>query len=467
MMDLLRHVARHAERRPKWVAYREVTNTSATARTQTYAGLVQAVSEVSSRLRTVFAAGSTLLVRIPNTCDYPAAFLGVLAAECAAFPVPADAAEPEVCAAIDQSGAVAVIGPGLTISPSGRVPMGQRRHGLLLQSSGTTGRPKIVYRPAAAVDAVCANMVGAIGFTDTDRVLATVPLCHSYGLEHGLLAPLTAGASIHLCQGFDLHLVLGQLAGAGISVFPAVPSMFEMLAQLADERSRFPALRTTYSAGGQLPSGIAEAFFRKYGLRIAQLYGASEVGSVTFTRSDDPAFDSSSVGRPMHGVDIRIGAVNDQAQVQPTGTDGQVLVRATSMFTGYLNGESGVTSDGFFPTGDLGRVDASGNLTITGRIKLLIDVGGLKVNPLEVEEVLRQHPGVAACVAVPMRLSETISRIRAVVVPVDPATPPAAEELRRFARARLTPHKVPRVFEFRDKLPTSATGKILRHLVEA
>ena len=167
----------------------------------------------------------------------------------------------------------------------------------------------------------------------------------------------------------------------------------------------------------------------------------------------------------MNGVEVRVEPVN--LSTDSHSGDGQILVRATSMFAGYLTGEPVLTSDGFFPTGDLGRIDAHGNLTVTGRIKLLIDVGGLKVNPLEVEDVLQQHPGVAACVVVPIRLSETISRIKAVVRPTDPASPPAVDELRRFARARLTPHKIPRVFEFRDALPTSPAGKILRHLVEA
>lgn len=467
MMDLIQHVASHAERRPDAVAYREVTNAPATARSVTYAQLARSVDDFAATIRTQFPVGSTLVVRIPNTCDYPAAFLGTLAAGCAAFPVPADIAEPELRSAIEQSQAVAVVGTGLTMTPTGQSPSDGRRHGLLLQSSGTTGRPKIVYRPAAAVDAACANMVAAVGSTESDRVLATVPLCHSYGLEHGLLAPMTAGATVHLCQGFDLHLVLGELTGAGVTLFPAVPSMFEMLAQLADDRTRFPSLRTTYSAGGPLPKGVSDTFHRKYGLRIAQLYGASELGSVTFTRTDDPAFDPASAGRPMNGVTVRIASPSDANATLPSGDEGQVLVRATSMFAGYLNGDSGITADGFFPTGDLGRLDAHGNLTITGRIKLLIDVGGLKVNPLEVEDVIRQHPGVAACVAVPIRLSETICRIKAVVQPADLANPPSVEDLRRFTRARLTPHKVPRIFELRDSLPTSATGKILRHLVEA
>jgi acyl-CoA synthetase (AMP-forming)/AMP-acid ligase II len=148
---------------------------------------------------------------------------------------------------------------------------------------------------------------------------------------------------------------------------------------------------------------------------------------------------------------------------------GHVAVSAASMLRGYLGDDhSPTTIDGFFPTGDLGRLDERGNLTITGRIKLLIDVGGLKVNPLEVEQVLAEHPGVATCVVVPVRVSETVSRLKAIVTPrPDVAEPLEPAALRSFARSRLAGYKVPRVFEVRDRLPTSATGKILRHLVKA
>jgi long-chain acyl-CoA synthetase len=140
------------------------------------------------------------------------------------------------------------------------------------------------------------------------------------------------------------------------------------------------------------------------------------------------------------------------------------------MLSHYVGDDSAPTEGGFFLTGDLGRLDARGNLTITGRTKLLIDVGGLKVNPLEVEAVLSQHPAVERCVVVPVKVSDTVSRLKAIVTPRDGAPPedaPTPEALRRFARERLVPYKVPRVFEVRASLPLSPTGKILRHLVAA
>jgi long-chain acyl-CoA synthetase len=118
--------------------------------------------------------------------------------------------------------------------------------------------------------------------------------------------------------------------------------------------------------------------------------------------------------------------------------------------------------DGFIMTGDLAKLDQHGALSITGRLRLLIDVGGRKVNPIEVEQVIREHPQVAECVVVPVQVSQTVSRLKAVVIPKGNPTP---EEIRDFARERLTAYKVPRLVEFRDNLPRTPLGKILRHLV--
>jgi long-chain acyl-CoA synthetase len=292
----------------------------------------------------------------------------------------------------------------------------------------------------------------------------TVPLTHSYGLEHGLLAPVWAGSCVHLCRGLNLAVIEPELSRGGITLFPGVPSTFEMLGGAADPGLTMPSLRTAYSAGGALPRPVFDAFARRFGIRVAQLYGATEIGSVTFNPPGD-GFDPASVGLPFGGVSIRILHPDTNAPV-PIGIEGQVAVRADSMFSGYLTGPADLI-DGYFATGDLGRLDATGRLFLTGRIKLLIDVGGLKVNPLEVEAVLGEHPSVGACAVVPVEQSQTVCRLKAIVTPRDPAAPPAAGELRRFAQSRLAAYKVPRLFEVRDSLPRSASGKVLRHLLEA
>lgn len=489
LVEQLEHRARAA---PETPAIRHVATANAPTRVVTWYELAAWAAAVSSRLADEMPAGGVVLICAPNQPEFTAAFLGALSAGLRAFPVSPDLAAPELISAAERSGAMALIGTDASIGVlAGRVPLtipvdeipslpprpwADRAHetgGLLLLSSGTTGRPKIVFRDARSLDAVSAAMAKAIGFTEADRVLACVPLCHSYGIEHGLLAPTYAGSCVHLARGFDLRVTMRELTDSAISIFPGVPFMFEMLADHAERggATNFPALRRAYSAAGPLPRAVAEAFGARFGVTLGQLYGATEIGSVTFADPDLPGFDPASVGRPMRGVRVRILLPDapDVAHPLPAGQDGHVAVAAESMLSGYLGEPDPPTVDGYFLTGDLGRLDVHGNLTVTGRLKLLIDVGGLKVNPLEIEDVIAQHPGVGACVVVPVRVSETVSRLKAIVTPrAEPGSAgPTTDSLRRFARSRLTGYKVPRMFEVRDNLPQSATGKILRHLVQA
>ena len=479
---LLTRLQQHAIDRPDAVAYRLHS-----VGELTYRQLADRVAALSNRLKELLPRNATVILSLPSDLEYPVAFLGILAAGYSVFPVSPEASDVELLRAAMESRAVCVIGDERAVrlltesrrTISCRVKeesnenssVGVQLHfsdecagDLLLQSSGTTGLPKIARRTAASLDAVASATAEAVGFTSNDRVLMTVPLTHSYGMEHGLLAPIWAGSCVHLCPGLDLQIVLPELAG-GITIFPGVPSTFEMLAGLpADDTPAMPTLRSAYAAGAPLPRSVFDAFFARYGVRVTQLYGATEIGSVTFNSTAEP-FDSASVGRGMHGVSIRILDLKNPAVSLAVGEEGHIAIYAPSKFSGYLNGSSDLI-DGHFPTGDLGRMDAQGRLFVTGRIKLLIDVGGLKVNPLEVESVLQQHPGVAACAVIAVRQTATVNRIKAIIEPRDTAHPPAIEELRQIAKTHLSAYKVPRFFEIRSDLPRSPVGKILRHLLE-
>jgi acyl-CoA synthetase (AMP-forming)/AMP-acid ligase II len=455
-----------------------------------YAQLDDRVGRLAAVLTGSIRAGATVMLCYPNRVEYIAAFLGVLAADSTLFAISSDSAAPELTSAAQRSLAAAAIvssqvAPHLqnvfgTARPlpelaDGAVlltdPVWAASHedgpALLLQSSGTTSRPKIVRRDGPSLDAVSRAMVTACGFTADDHVLAAVPLCHSYGLEHGLLAPITAGSCVHVFEKFDLPAVLDALRYGGITLVPGVPFMFDMLCRT--QSGRFPTLRRAYSAGGPLPRSTFDSFQEKFGLRIGQVYGATEIGSVTFNNPDATTFDPASVGHAMEGVSIRILDAEDPRidEPLPAGAEGQIAIAGTSMLSGYLDSESMPLLDGYYLTGDLGLLTAEGALTLTGRLKLLVDIGGRKVNPAEVEAVLRQYPGVGACVVVAMRLSETVCRLKAIVAPSKPGTELSPRELRQFARERLSGYKVPRVFEIRDTLPTSDAGKVIRRLVES
>jgi acyl-CoA synthetase (AMP-forming)/AMP-acid ligase II len=448
--------------------------------------------EIGRVVRERVIPGRAVVLHYPNRPDFIPAFLGVLVADGILFPIAADASAPELVSAIQRSGAGAVIADETSAGMIGELfeetePLPQLSEtallfhspkfparpanlpgpSLLLQSSGTTADPKIVRRDGPSLDAVTSNMIRACGFTESDHVLAVVPLCHSYGLEHGILAPIAAGTCIHVCEKFDLPAVLHELREGDITMMPGVPFMFDTLCHT--QGLTFPALRRVYSAGGPLPFSTSEAFYKKFGLRIGQVYGSTEIGSVTFNNPDEPDFDPLCVGKRMDGVSIRILDRDDPhfAKSLPKGTEGIVAIASPSMLTGYVDGEPAHLIDGHLLTGDIGRVNESGSLTFSGRYKLLIDIGGRKVNPLEVEAVLAQHPGIGACVVVPLKLSETVQRLKAVVTRARPDIELSVQDLRKFAQERLSRYKVPRVFEVRDSLPTSPAGKIIRRLVES
>lgn len=380
-------------------------------------------------------AGEPAVQRAENTPEFVAEFLGLLLAGHGALPLNAHLPEGEarrLTAQARQKADAPPAGGGW----------------LCLPSSGTTGLPKLVRRELPALDAVARQTVAAAGLHAGDRMLLAVPLSHSYGMD-SLLSALLAGATVELENTFDPGRLHGRLRETRATVLPAVPVMVEMLLRMHDG-APLPHLRLVYCAGAPLPPALWREAQLKLGLGIGALYGATEAGSVFFEHGDAPGFDPSCVGFPMEGVEFRLAK------------DGEVLLRAPSMMAAYWNAqETGLDADGWLATGDLGERTAEGRLRLTGRKKLLIDVGGSKVNPLEVEAILREVPGVKLCVVVPEPVSDTIRRVKALVVmEAGAAFDPAA--LKAHCKAQLAAHKVPRIFEERESLPVSATGKVLR-----
>lgn len=482
-LDLFDHLHRHAADRGDEPAVRVIGPLADQHEPLTWCRLNDQVCRVAAALDRQLPPDAVVLLASPNRPAVAAAFLGVIASGRSVFPVDATLTAAEIEGLVGRAGVDAAIAhrsvadrlagidarvldlDGLVASEDTSPDVQDRgeRAWLLLQSSGTTGGPKIVRRSGPSLDAVAQNVARAVGLRSEDRVVAAVPLSHSYGIENGMLAPIVAGACAlhHVAQddqpgrGFDPELAVTS----GATVLPGVPAMFEMIDRMQAGRGK---LRLAYSAGAALPPELAHRLEQRDGLRLGQLYGSTEIGSVTYGPTPD------SVGRPMGGVDVRIldADAPDPSQPLAPGLTGHVAVKAPSMFDGYL-GPRALTDDslvdGYFRTGDLGRLDDRGALHITGRLKLLIDVGGVKVNPLEVETVLAAHPQVNECVVVPDPVSPTINRVKAVLTATSNDIDPS--ELRAFLRPRLAAHKIPRTFEVRAELPKSPTGKVLRREV--
>ncbi len=368
----------------------------------------------------------------------------------------------EDAADVDTDAAVAAVAAEIDVEP---VDPGDAA--LFAFSSGSTGTPKGMIRTSANLTAEAEQFHATVGLTERDVILAVVALFHAHGLGNALLASVRTGATLVLLPRFERDAVLAAIENEGVTSFPGVPFIFQTLAETRRaERADLSSLRLCFSAGAPLAPETFDLFQARFGAPIRQLYGCSEAGSVTINLDADPTVSRTSVGRPMRGIEVQV--VDDEGRARRAGETGEIEFRSPALTAGYV-GEHATANDafqdGWFRTGDLGHVDETGTLYVTGRTKLYISTSGYKVDPFEVEAVLRGHPGVADVVVVGVKgdLGEEV--VKAVVVP-DPAAgidrQRLPEELLTVCREGLAPFKVPRIVELRDGIPRSPLGKILR-----
>ncbi|HEX7300425.1 MAG TPA: AMP-binding protein [Solirubrobacteraceae bacterium] len=336
---------------------------------------------------------------------------------------------------------------------------------VLQYSAGCTGGAKQVPRTQGQLRSEADNLVTTLGLTPADVVLSTIPLFHSYGMGCCMLAALRSGATLVLLE--DAHPFVLQRDHAlqviereRVTVFPAVPFILRLLAE-APGSGDLSSVRLCFSAASALPRPIFDAFAQRFGVPIRQLYGFTEGGAVTANVDDDPWATWRSVGRPLDGIQVEV--LDEAGKPVGPGHIGEIAVRSPALMRGYAGLDElnrSMFRDGAFLTNDRGRLDEEGRLHITGRKRVLIDVKGDKVDPIEVEDVLAVHPKVREVVVVGVESgAEGEDIIKAVVVP-DGAC--QERELIRFARERLSNYKAPQMVEFREEIPKSPSGEILR-----
>jgi long-chain acyl-CoA synthetase len=334
---------------------------------------------------------------------------------------------------------------------------------LYLTSSGSTGLPKIVPHTQGELLADARRMSTAWRLTADDVVINILPGNFAMGLLLGATGAAEAGAStVYWSDPRPFVLarqsLLEVLVAERITLMGAVPAMYEALAGISGE-TRLKAMRLAFSGGAALKRPTFERFRERFGVALRQAYGSTEALLVSHNDAEDIDVLWASVGKPVGDAEVRVSA--DASGLAPGA--GELMVRSPSLTSGYL-GEAQANAasfhDGWLLTGDIARLDEAGNIFLLGRSKLLIEVAGFKVDPIEVEETLHLHPGVAEAVVVGTRVSQYAEQsLKAFVVRREPV---AAEHLIRFLRERLSVHKVPTLIEFRDALPKSSAGKVMR-----
>ena len=332
-------------------------------------------------------------------------------------------------------------------------------------TSGIAGRSKIVPRTAANLVDELSNFDRHLRLGRDDATVCPVPLSHTYGLVNGCLLPLFSGRPVILTDGFLPNDIIDAVRTYKARVLIGVPVMYAAMAKTYGTSSAdLQSLALCFSAGAPLSSENTVAFRARYGRFIHQQYGSTETGAVAVNLSPAEA-QPEAVGRPIPGREIDISS--EDGTPAPSGTPGEIVVRSAATAACYLD-DAALTAEKFTPagylTGDVGWLDDRGVLFVHGRRRSLINVAGLKVDPVEVENVLLELDGIAECAVVPGRDAMAGEIVRAFVVPRHPLS---ARDIQAVCRNRLAGHKVPREVVFVGALPRTATGKVIaRELID-
>ena len=317
-------------------------------------------------------------------------------------------------------------------------------------TSGSTGRPRGIVVTADQLLADADQIARTVGIRPNDTLVTAIPLGHAFGFTHILMMLVLQGTRPLLLEQPLPAILVEALSSPGPLVMPATPYLFQLLLQSAGRKS-FKGLRLCLSAGAPLPEELSRAFKERFGLPLRTFYGASECGGISYDRSREGVVPDGCVGTPLEGVEVTLRPERGHEE----GT-GRVCVRSAAVSECYLPAEGTDLEPGRFLTSDLGRIEEGGLIRILGRVDRMINVGGRKVNPAEVEAVLRAVPGVrqAVVVGVPDR-----NRGQAICACVVAARSLTREALMAACGLRLASYKMPRHIELLDRIPTNARGK--------
>ncbi|MEH0841202.1 long-chain fatty acid--CoA ligase [Micromonospora sp. CPCC 205711] len=337
---------------------------------------------------------------------------------------------------------------------------------VILYTSGTTGQPKGAELSHANVvmNAVtCWRLFGAV---DEDVHLVTLPLFHSFGQTVQMNAGMYGGATLVLLPRFDAGTALTLMERERVTFFAGVPTMYWGLLSAGREKADVAAitahLRMAISGGAALPVEILEQGEKLYGVRIREGYGLSETSPVASFNHPGREAKPGSIGQPVWGVQMRL--VDADWNEVPEGEAGEIAIRGHNVMKGYHGrpeATADVLRDGWFRTGDLARRDEDGYYFIVDRTKDMIIRGGYNVYPREIEETMMTHQDVSLVAVVGVPHPSHGEEVKAFVIR-QAGSQLTEDELVGWCKERMASYKYPRLVEFRDDLPMTSTGKILK-----
>ena len=352
------------------------------------------------------------------------------------------------------------------------VPVAPDEIAVLQYTGGTTGVPKAAMLSHANIVANTDAMLVHVGgeSAEQDRVLGVLPLFHVFALTNVLTFATLVGAEMILLPRFELKQLLATLKRTRPTYFPAVPTIYNALANLgADQRPDLSSVKVCISGGAPLPIEVRHAFEANTGAKLVEGYGLSEASPIITCNPFEGVNKEGSAGLPFPGTTIEIRDREDPTRIVPAGEKGEICARGPQVMAGYWHKPAeteAAFADGALRTGDVGYLDADGYLFIVDRIKDLILCGGYNVYPRVIEEALYEHPNVVEAVVIGVPDAHRGQAPKAFVVLNEPGaiTGPG---LRDFLRDKISKIELPREVEIRDTLPKTLIGKLSKkELVE-
>ena len=468
--DILRDTAqRHGERLALVDGDRRLTWTE----------LDQAVDRTAQGFAaTALVPGYRVVLLLANSIDFVTSYLGILRAGLVAVPLNTGLTKPEIAAVVKHSGArLAVADAGLTDRIEGlrTVSPGELEGdalllpevdletlAVLLYTSGTSGDPRAAMLTHRALAANVKNLaeLGEDRMGPDDVVLGVLPMFHAFGLNAVLGWSVATGAALVIDQRFEPAHTVDLIGKYGVTRLPLAPPALLALLVRPELREALRTVKVVLTGASTLDRALADRFEQVTGLFVHQGYGLTEASPGVTTTLGEAEPKPGSVGRPLPNVELRIA--DEQGEDVDGDDPGEILIRGRNLFSGYWpDGVDGPDADGWYRTGDVGFLDADGDLFLVDRLRDVVIVSGFNVFPSEVEDVLVGAPGVREAAVIGVPSEETGEAVKAFVVPqagaaVDPA------EVREYAEARLARFKCPVEIEVVDHLPHSVTGKVAK-----
>ncbi|MEK7403181.1 MAG: acyl--CoA ligase [Gemmatimonadota bacterium] len=336
---------------------------------------------------------------------------------------------------------------------------------LVLHTSGTTSRPKIVPLSNANICASAHNVARSLTLAADDRGLVIMPLFHIHGLIASLSAPLSVGGEVCCTTGFSALKFFGWLGETKPTWYSGVPTMHQAILTRAAGNSdviKAHRLRFIRSSSSSLPTRVISELESTFGVPVIEAYGMTEAAHQMASNALPPKSRKPGTVGPSAGPEIRIADID--GKTVPVGATGEIVIRGSNVMREYENNPQ-ANADAFygdwFRTGDQGTMDADGYVSITGRLKEIINRGGEKISPREVDEILMEHPAVHQCVCFGMPHDMLGEEVAAAIV-LKQGAQATDKELREFAKVKLADFKVPRKIVILDAIPLGATGKLQR-----